>query len=411
MISLALAVPEWSPEKGRGENGHDRLTSDEDREELVRLRHYGYFLRPFTSEGAIYCLHLLFDVEFWHAPPNDPSTELEVIKTIKFTMSLPNAESYFENFLEARFIEPANTKNASGMDLLQLTAKGVHILRRFCDRTGVREGYSRRLLKANKPVVDPVSSKRRSDGEGFSTEQVTVEAVFREFLSRAPNLMRTTTNPDLHSRRPAYHDRDKTETEGTTSKQESSDKTIPGFTGTFVVSWLMNNRTTVNQREAFTFAYLFYIYDLMVPIGIDDISCAGEFSLGMYRLTQKGQCLVGHKPSQTYSPRGEGTVLQESSNFLNWNMESIAVIIDNPVLRQNFGHYLEGILCRDSLRFSLEVQHFLDSHHSTAQSQNHLQRGKQIQKLIHNANSRFATNSSSKLLLIFERNFPYFPCP
>src|SRR3954471_17956085 len=104
------------------------------------------FEHTFTSDEAINNLgSLKFSQSNRMPDPKDPSRIVTTTTTTTFSMAREMARSVCQRFLDARFIESADGKQAKEFtmkgSIWQLTPKGIHVLDRFCSRNGIQQRH------------------------------------------------------------------------------------------------------------------------------------------------------------------------------------------------------------------------------------------------------------------------------
>lgn len=267
----------------------------------VRFKTYTF---SFTSEEAINNLgSLKFSQSNRMPDPKDPSRIVTTTTTTTFSMAKEMARSVCQRFMDARFIELADSKPVQYFppkgSLWQLTPKGIHVLERFCQRNGIQQEHVVRLLQSPFNTMRLVILERDSVTDRLSQDKTTTEVIFRRFAGSTPNIKANVSISDSDSVS-EYHD-------GITGVKLAEtrkiyDKVIKNsFTGKCAVDWLLDCCTTVEARETNEIARLFIQHGLIQSVLEDKVYVhqnpeASQFQPtknAIYVFTDKGRRVAG----------------------------------------------------------------------------------------------------------------------
>lgn len=344
---------------------------------LTRIEH------SFLSEEAINNLgSLKFSQSNRMPDPKDPTRIVTTTTTTTFSMAREMARSVCQRFLDARFIESADGKQAKEFTMKssvwQLTPKGIHILERFCSKNGIQQKHVGELISSPRNTMQLVILERDTATDKLSSDRSTIEVIFRRFIgTNGPNVKLSTSSADSDSLS-EYKD-------GIAGVRMANERKIGNpprtmyqtFTGKAATDWLMDCCTTVDRRETAEIAGLFLEHELIwccqndrsflaaVSVGQDkDIKTIFQPTKhAIYQLTQKGKDVVnmtirerssesGGEPSATSARPG---ISKDS------NTQKLDKILLDPALRLLFRENLRDTHCEENLSFYLDVDEFLKS--------------------------------------------------
>ena len=333
----------------------------------------------FTSEEAINNLgSLKFSQSNRMPDPKDPSRIVTTTTTTTFSMAKEMARSVCQRFMDARFVEPADSKPVPTFPLKnavwQLTPKGMHVLTRFCQRNGINQRHVLDLLDSPRNTMQLVILERDGGTDKLSHDRATIEVIFRRFSGQdGPNIKSNTSASDNDSLSDYYNG-----LIGVKMAKERKilDRIIPNtFTGKTAVDWLMDCCTTVDRREVYEIAELFVQHGLMWAVVEDKVYAhqnpgAVRFQPtknAIYGLTDKGQRIAGWL-GRSDSPGNDARVEAASNNRNNKatprdsNNNRLTIIVNDPALRLLFREFLRDTHCEENLAFYLEVRDFTRSY-------------------------------------------------
>ena len=335
----------------------------------------------FTSEEAINNLgSLKFSQSNRMPDPKDPSRIVTTTTTTTFSMAKEMARSVCQRFMDARFVEPADSKPTTNFPLKnavwQLTPKGMHVLTRFCQRNGISQRHVLDLLDSPRNTMQLVILERDGATDKLSHDRATIEVIFRRFSGQdGPNIKSSISASDNDSLSDYYNGM-----VGVKMAKERKilDRVVPNtFTGKTAVDWLMDCCTTVDRREVYEIAELFVHQALIWPVVEDKVYAhqnpgASRFQPtknAIYGLTEKGQRIagwLGREPSPTGDEaRGDASRNSKNSNKnapRDSNTNRLTVIVNDPALRLLFREFLRDTHCEENLAFYLEVREFTKSY-------------------------------------------------
>lgn len=337
------------------------------------------FEHTFTSEEAINNLgSLKFSQSNRMPDPKDPSRIVTTTTTTTFSMAKEMARSVCQRFVDARFIEPVDGRNASYFPmkggLYQLTRKGINILQRFCQRNGITARHVMNVLDSPRNTMQLVNLERDPETDKLSTDRATIEVIFRRFAGQdGPNVKSSVSSSDSDS-----------VSEYTTGlvgvkmakERRIGDKVYHNtFTGKAAVDWLMDCSTTNDRRETCLIAHLFVKHGLIAAVQEDRAMAQQDPSFvdfqpskhAIYTITERGQRVCGWiardkndqvPPTSTFDVRGS-----RDSNNARLNQ-----ILRDPALRLLFREFLRQSLCEENLSFYLDVSEFTANYHRLEKS-------------------------------------------
>lgn len=333
---------------------------------LTRVDH------SFLSEEAINNLgSLKFSQSNRMPDPKDATRIVTTTTTTTFSMAREMARSVCQRFLEARFIESADGKQARDFTMKgsvwQLTPKGIHVLERFCSKNGILQRHVAELVNSARNTMQLVILERDSDTDKLSSDRSTVEVIFRRFIGQnGPNVKVSTSSADSDSLS-EYKD-------GIAGVRMASERRVGSpprtvyqtFTGKAATDWLMDCCTTVDRREAAELAALFLDQELIWCVQYADRTRGVRFQpsrSAFYQLTQKGKDVISmvqreriSEGEATAPPRNTGAGVSRDSNT-----QKLEKILGDAALRLLFRENLRDTHCEENLSFYLDVGEFLKS--------------------------------------------------
>ncbi|TVY83591.1 Developmental regulator flbA, partial [Lachnellula suecica] len=339
------------------------------------------FLRvehSFLSEEAINNLgSLKFSQSNRMPDPKDPSRIVTTTTTTTFSMAREMARSVCQRFLDARFIESADGKQAKEFTMKssvwQLTPKGIHVLERFCAKNGIQQKHVTELVNSPRNTMQLVILERDSDSDKLSSDQGTIDVIFRRFVGQnGPNVKNSTSSADSDSLS-EYKD-------GLAGVRMAAERRIGSktflqtFTGKAAVDWLMDCCTTVDRRETVELATLFLEQSLiwcvqsdrgyLIQIGADKEK-EPRFQptkQAIYQLTQKGKDVVNMTAKErTSESEHSGAAATRAGVSRDSNTQKLEKILNDAALRLLFRENLRDTHCEENLSFYLDVDEFLKS--------------------------------------------------
>ncbi|KAK0102893.1 hypothetical protein ONS95_000912 [Cadophora gregata] len=342
---------------------------------LTRVEH------SFLSEEAINNLgSLKFSQSNRMPDPKDPSRIVTTTTTTTFSMAREMARSVCQRFLDARFIESADGKQAKEFTMKssvwQLTPKGIHVLERFCAKNGIQQKHVTELVNSSRNTMQLVILERDSTTDKLSSDRSTIEVIFRRFVGQnGPNIKSSTSSADSDSLS-EYKDGIAGVRMANERKIGSPPRTMyQTFTGKAATDWLMDCCTTVDRRETAEIATLFLEQELIWCVQQDRAYLA-QFSPqerdksaifqptkhGIYQMTQKGKDVVNMTSRERTSEGGEGlNTAARAGVSRDSNTQKLDKILNDPSLRLLFRENLRDTHCEENLSFYLDVDEFLKS--------------------------------------------------
>ncbi|KAH9222171.1 regulator of G protein signaling domain-containing protein [Leptodontidium sp. 2 PMI_412] len=342
---------------------------------LTRVEH------SFLSEEAINNLgSLKFSQSNRMPDPKDPSRIVTTTTTTTFSMAREMARSVCQRFLDARFIESADGKQAKEFTMKssvwQLTPKGIHVLERFCAKNGIQQRHVTELVNSSRNTMQLVILERDSATDKLSSDRSTIEVIFRRFVGQnGPNIKSSTSSADSDSLS-EYKDGIAGVRMANERKIGSPPRTMyQTFTGKAATDWLMDCCTTVDRRETAEIATLFLEQELIWCVQQDRAFLA-QFSPqerdksaifqptkhGIYQMTQKGKDVVNMTSRERTSESGEGSSTAARAGVSrDSNTQKLDKILNDASLRLLFRENLRDTHCEENLSFYLDVDEFLKS--------------------------------------------------
>jgi len=336
----------------------------------------------FTSEEAINNLgSLKFSQSNRMPDPKDPSRIVTTTTTTTFSMAKEMARSVCQRFMDARFVEHADSKIVPVFPLKnavwQLTPKGMHVLTRFCQRNGINQRHVLDLLDSPRNTMQLVILERDGTTDKLSHDRATIDVIFRRFAGQeGPNIKSSTSASDNDSLSDYYNGLIGVKL---AKERKILDRIVPNtFTGKAGVDWLMDCCTTVDRREVYEIAELFVTHGLIWAVVEDKVYAhqnagASRFQPtknAIYGLTDKGQRIAGWIARED-SPTGEesreaarngASKRNDKAGPRDSNNNRLNIIVNDPALRLLFREFLRDTHCEENLAFYLEVREFTRSY-------------------------------------------------
>ncbi|APA05521.1 hypothetical protein sscle_01g002910 [Sclerotinia sclerotiorum 1980 UF-70] len=341
---------------------------------LTRVEH------SFLSEEAINNLgSLKFSQSNRMPDPKDPSRIVTTTTTTTFSMAREMARSVCQRFLDARFIESADGKQAKEFtmkgSIWQLTPKGIHILERFCLKNGIQQRHVAELVASPRNTMQLVILERDSATDKLSSDRSTIEVIFRRFVGQnGPNIKNSTTSADSDSLS-EYKDGIAGVRMAGERKVGSPPRTVyQTFTGKAACDWLMDCCTTVDRRETTEVASLFLEQELIWCVQPDrqyqqqlppsDDKKDFRFQptkYAFYQLSQKGKDVINMTSRDRTSESEGSSAAVRAGVSRDSNTQKLDKILNDAALRLLFRENLRDTHCEENLSFYLDVEEFLKS--------------------------------------------------
>lgn len=343
---------------------------------LTRVEH------SFLSEEAINNLgSLKFSQSNRMPDPKDPSRIVTTTTTTTFSMAREMARSVCQRFLDARFIESADGRQAKEFTMKssvwQLTPKGIHVLERFCSKNGIQQRHVTELVNSPRNTMQLVILERDSASDKLSSDRSTTEVIFRRFIGQnGPNVKNSTSSADSDSLSD-YKDGIAGVRMANERKIGSPPRTMyQTFTGKAATDWLMDCCTTVDRRETTEIATLFLEHELIWCVQADK-AYLSQFSTqdreksvifqptkhAIYQMTQKGKDVVNMTSRERTSESGgePSSAAARAGVSRDSNTQKLDKILNDAALRLLFRENLRDTHCEENLSFYLDVDEFLKS--------------------------------------------------
>jgi len=344
------------------------------RVKFTRIEH------SFLSEEAINNLgSLKFSQSNRMPDPKDPSRIVTTTTTTTFSMAREMARSVCQRFLDARFIESADGKQAKDFTMKgstwQLTPKGIHVLERFCSKNGIQQKHVTELVNSPRNTMQLVILERDSATDKLSSDRSTIEVIFRRFVGQnGPNVKSSTSSADSDSLS-EYKDGIAGVRMASERKVGSPPRTVyQTFTGKAATDWLMDCCTTVDRRETTEIASLFLEQELIWCVQSDRAYLAQHVQdkekdpkfifqpskHAIYQLSQKGKDVVNMTSRErTSESEASGSVVTRPGVSRDSNTQKLDKILNDAALRLLFRENLRDTHCEENLSFYLDVDEFL----------------------------------------------------
>ena len=309
--------------------------------------------------------------------PKDPSRIVTTTTTTTFSMAREMARSVCQRFLDARFVESADGKQAKEFTMKgsvwQLTPKGIHVLERFCAKNGIQQKHVTELVNSPRNTMQLVILERDSATDKLSSDRSTLEVIFRRFVGQnGPNVKNSTSSADSDSLS-EYKDGIAGVRMANERRVGSPPRTVyQTFTGKAATDWLMDCCTTVDRRETTEIASLFMDQELIWCVQADKAYLAqypqdkdgAKFQPtkhAIYQLSQKGKDVI-NMTSRERTSESEGTGQSTRSGVSrDSNTQKLDKILNDAALRLLFRENLRDTHCEENLSFYLDVDEFLKS--------------------------------------------------
>lgn len=329
----------------------------------------------FLSEEAINNLgSLKFSQSNRMPDPKDPSRIVTTTTTTTFSMARDMARTVCQRFVDARFIESADGKQAKEFTLKgtlwQLTPKGIFVLDRFCQKNGIQQKHVQELINNTaKNTMQLVILERDNQTDAISQDTGTIEVLFRRFIgANGPNIKTSLSQADSDSLS-EYKDGLQGVRMAHERKVGSPQRTVyETFTGKAAVDWLLDCCTTVDRSETLKIATAFVEHELIWCVHLDRTYSATypnqkfqPTKLSFWQMTQKGKDVVSNAHNtrtsngDTESPSARVGVSRDS------NTQKLDKILTDAALRLLFREQLRDTHCEENLSFYLDVDEFLKS--------------------------------------------------
>jgi hypothetical protein len=345
----------------------------------------------FTVEEALNNLSSLRFTQSARMPdPNDSSRIITTTSTTTFTMAKEMARSIFQNFIQARFLEPLNASfsSLSKGTVCTMTAKGIAVLHRFCNRNGITAPHVMRVLQSPRNKMTLLILERDLTTDKLVVDRATIEVIFRRFAGvQAPGAINGS---------PAWEDRTDypnglVGVEGLQDIRVNGRKYQYAFTGKSAINWLMDCCTTIDERETYRVCEEFIEHGLITGIVEDKsyIEEKGQAALNfqptrqaIYSLTPRAMKVCGWAVSDRLSDesinrkRESKTANNSPSNPTTAptttgdvsNKSRLQYILNDPSLRLLFREYLAASFCEENLAFYQDVTEYLDNYKNSKMS-------------------------------------------
>ncbi|EED24604.1 developmental regulator flbA, putative [Talaromyces stipitatus ATCC 10500] len=341
----------------------------------------------FTVEEALNNLSSLRFTQSARMPdPQDPSRIITTTSTTTFTMAKEMAKSIFKDFIHARFLEPLNATftSLSKSTVCTLTAKGIAVLHRFCNRNGIAAPHVMRVLQSPRNKMTLLILERHLTTDKLLVDRATIEVIFRRFAGAQA--------PGASNGLPAWDDRTDypnglVGVEGIQDMRVSGKKYQYAFSGKSAINWLMDCCTTIDERETYQVCEQFIEHGLIVSI-VEDKSYIEENGASalsfqptrqaIYTLTPRAMKVCGWAVSDRLSDESINRKRESkandgssvSSNSATGptasgdvsNKARLTYILNDPSLRLLFREFLAASFCEENLAFYLDVTEYLDNY-------------------------------------------------
>lgn len=284
-------------------------------------------------------------------------------------MAKEMARSVCQRFLEARFIESADGRQARDFTLRgsvwQLTPKGIHLVDRFCNRNGIQLRQISDVCNSPRNTMQLVILERDLQTDDISQDRSTVEVIFRRFIG--------TNGPNIKTNTPPEDDSVSEFKDGLIGVRMAAERKLgtpprtvyQTFTGRATVDWLMDCTTVVGRTETCLMASLFVRYDLMWCVQSDrqhiqmypQDTTFQPTKNAYYQITPKGKLVLDNTTSRPAAPiasTGIKALISRDSNT-----QKLEKVLTDPALRLLFRENLRDTHCEENLSFYLDVDEFL----------------------------------------------------
>jgi len=308
--------------------------------------------------------------------PKDSSRIVTTTTTTTFSMAREMARSVCQRFLDARFIESADGKQAKEFtmkgSIWQLTPKGIHVLERFCSKNGIQQKHVTELVNSSRNTMQLVILERDSATDKLSSDRSTIEVIFRRFVgTNGPNVKTSTSSADSDSLS-EYKD-------GIAGVRMAGERRVgqpprtvyQTFTGKAATDWLMDCCTTVDRMETTEIATLFLEQELIWCVQSDKAYLA-QFpdkeavrfqptKYAIYQLSQKGKDVINLTSQRISESDNSGPNATKSTVSKDSNTQKLDKILSDAALRLLFRENLRDTHCEENLSFYLDLDEFQNS--------------------------------------------------
>ncbi|KAM5344583.1 hypothetical protein ACJ41O_013118 [Fusarium nematophilum] len=320
----------------------------------VRLTKVEY---TFLSKDAINNLESLKFSQSNRMPdPKDPSRIVITTTSTTFAMAKDMARSICQRFVEARFIESADSKYQQVYNM-----RGSVLLEEWYP---AEEGVSELV---NVGTTQLVLLERDFQSDKLLHDRGTIEVIFRRFVGAEHRNIKSTVNAADSDSLHDYKD-------GLTGVKMAAERKVNGktyrdtFTGKATTDWLMNCSTIVDKRETVEVACLFVEFELMEPVAQDRAYMSQNLGYNVfqptkyaiYQISQQGKDLIDGSGSTGRASESEGgAVSQRNGITRDSNTQKLDKILNDPALRLLFRENLRDTHCEENLSFYQDVDGFV----------------------------------------------------
>ncbi len=307
--------------------------------------------------------------------PKDPSRIVTTTTTTTFSMARDMARTVCQRFVDARFIESTDGKQAKEFTLKgtlwQLTPKGIFVLDRFCQKNGIQQKHVQDLINnTSKNTMQLVVLERDNATDAISQDTGTIEVLFRRFIgANGPNIKTSLSQADSDSLS-EYKDGLQGVRMAHERKVGSPQRTVyETFSGKAAVDWLLDCCTTVDKGETLKIATAFVEHELIWCVHPDRSYTAmyphAKFQVtkaSFWQMTQKGKDVL----SMNHTTRTSNGAAEEAPSARvgvsrDSNTQKLDKILEDAALRLLFREQLRDTHCEENLSFYLDVDEFLKS--------------------------------------------------
>ncbi|KAG6901789.1 hypothetical protein C0995_007892 [Termitomyces sp. Mi166 len=184
---------------GFEETAKRRVPGEESAEHVLKLTKVG---RPFhksnpvstftsfRDEAVQTLIKLKFSQSMRTTDPDDPSSFITTTTNFVFSMTQQVAMELCQQFMDARFIRNALDPSLNifkDRSLHCLTPKGLHVLERFIEKTGIDADHLQPVLESEIICPKLFHVERESVGDSILLPYNSVIALFRWFVGQQPN--------------------------------------------------------------------------------------------------------------------------------------------------------------------------------------------------------------------------------
>lgn len=337
----------------------------------IRFKSYPH---TFTSEEALVNLgSLKFRQSNRMADPAQPGRVVTTTTTTTFTMARIMAKEVCQKFIDARFIECANDNEVvtfKEKSFWQPTPKGIHVLGRFAQRSGISNPNVQSLLSSGSSATRILTIERDGLTDQIPLNTRMVETIFRNVVGRF-NLKRAgvvnetdvagNLDPSLGVKLELRQNTD-------------IDNAEYYMHGQSIFLWLLNYSSVLDAGEAEDILDAFLKNRLIArdtSQSQSDVSDANNMSWKKnhyYIITPKGVEVAGLKENLkrdsgviTDSVTLDGTIGLKGCLEANreTNAQKLHQLLGDPSLRSVFRDFLRQNFCEENLSFWLDCDMFL----------------------------------------------------